>query len=114
MLKLVRAVFPLLIILRLCDQQEPFMDKLYFYVRRMDTTLVKSKVILDEVEKKSSNTSWRSLFDTNALDYSSEDDSQSNESEYDSETSAEDDSDTTTTLGQKVICRVWSVFCEQL
>ena len=105
-MKLVRAVFPLLIVLRLCDQQEPVMDKLYFYVRRMDTTLVKSKDILDEVEKKWSNTSWRSLFDTNALDYSS-DDSQSKESEYDSETCAEDDSDTTTSLGQKVI-DIWN------
>ena len=100
MTKLVRAIFPLLIVLRLSDEQEPCMDKLYFYVRRMDSTLIKSKDILDEVEKKFSGTSWRTLFDTIMID---DDESSSNESEYDTETCDEDDSDTMTTLGQKVI-----------
>jgi hypothetical protein len=100
MTKLVRAIFPLLIVLRLSDEQEPCMDKLYFYVRRMDSTLLKSKEILDEVEKKFSGSSWRTLFDTITID---DDESSSNESEYDTETCDEDDSDTKTTLGQKVI-----------
>ena len=106
MSKLVRSVFPLLIVLRLSDQQEPFMDKIYFYVRKMDNTLVKSKVILDEVEKQYKLTSWRTL-DNTEKDETQSDDEQSFESAFDSETCAEDDSDATTTLGQKVI-DIWN------
>jgi hypothetical protein len=51
MTKFIRAVFPMLIVLRLADQKEPVMDKLFFYVRRMDKTLEKSKTMLDEVEE---------------------------------------------------------------
>lgn len=46
----VRAVFPCLILLRLADKAEAAMDKLYFYVRRMETCLQKSKEKLNEVE----------------------------------------------------------------
>lgn len=102
MSKLVRSVFPLLIVLRLCDQQEPFMDKLFFYVRKMDNTLVKSKTIMDEIEKKFQGPSWRAVYDMNSSADCS-DDTESPESEYDSETCAEDDNVTTITLGQKVI-----------
>ncbi len=107
MLKLVRSVFPLLIVLRLCDQQEPFMDKLYFYVRRMDSTLIKSKVIMDEVEKEFQGTSWRAIYESKPHDDSSDEDTDSHESEYDSETCAEEDSDTMPSLGQKVI-DIWN------
>ena len=106
MSKLVRAVFPLLIVLRLTDQQEPFMDKLYFYVRRMDNTLVKSKYILDEVEKQSSSISCRTLLDMNSIDMLNED-STASESEYDSETCDEEDSLTASTLGHKVM-EIWN------
>jgi hypothetical protein len=46
----VRAVFPCLILLRLADKAEAAMDKLYFYVRRMETCLQKSQENLNEVE----------------------------------------------------------------
>lgn len=48
--KFVRSVFPMLVVLRLADKKEPVMDKLYFYVRRMDRTLDRSKEMLDELE----------------------------------------------------------------
>lgn len=63
MSNIVRAVFPMLIVLRLADQKEPVMDKLFFYVRRMDLTLERSKGILDEMEKRTRGTSWRLLND---------------------------------------------------
>jgi hypothetical protein len=50
MSKFVRSVFPMLVVLRLADKKEPVMDKLYFYVRRMDSTLYRSKEMLDELE----------------------------------------------------------------
>ena len=64
----------------------------------MDISLDKSKNIMDDVEKQFNASSWRTLYDMN----SNEDDSNysdSPQSEYDSETCAEEDSDTTTTLG---------------
>ncbi len=106
MSKLVRSVFPLLVVLRLCDEQESFMDKLFFYVRKMDKTLIKSKEILDHAEKVFQRTSWRTVYDSNPSEDSS-DDSESPESEYDSETCAEDDSVATITLGQKVL-EIWN------
>ena len=51
MTKFVRAVFPMLIVLRLADRKDPVKDKLYFYVRRMDKTLERSKVLLDEIDR---------------------------------------------------------------
>jgi hypothetical protein len=47
-----RAIYPVLLILRLADSNKPCMDKLYHYVRRMDETLKKSKEILDGAEKE--------------------------------------------------------------
>ena len=61
MAKFVRAVFPMLIVLRLADQKEPVMDKLYFYVRRMDKTLNQSKIILDDLQHNTHEISWRLL-----------------------------------------------------
>lgn len=52
MSKLTRAVFPVMLVLRLADQKKPCMDKLYFYVRRMEETLKRSKVPLDEVRRE--------------------------------------------------------------
>lgn len=52
MSKLTRAVFPVMLVLRLADQKKPCMDKLYFYVRRMEETLKRSKVPLDEVKRE--------------------------------------------------------------
>jgi len=59
MTNFVRAVFPMLIVLRLADQKEPVMDKLFYYIRRMDVTLEKSAAILDELQSRMKGTSWR-------------------------------------------------------
>jgi len=48
----VRALFPGIIILRLADSDRPNMDKLFFYVRRLDKCLEKSKEILDTLQDK--------------------------------------------------------------
>ena len=48
---IVRALFPGLIVLRMADSNKPCMDRLYFYVRRLDKCLEKSKSILDEYQK---------------------------------------------------------------
>jgi len=107
MSKLVRSVFPLLIVLRLSDQQEPFMDKIYFYVRQMDSTLIRSQLILDEVEKQFKGTSWRSLDEMDTT-VSLSDDDDSYESDHDTETCAEEDErDETSTLGKRVM-EIWN------
>jgi hypothetical protein len=48
----VRAVYPALLLLRLADRKKPAMDQLYFYVRRMNDTIARSKTLLDDIEKK--------------------------------------------------------------
>ena len=48
----VRALFPGIIVLRLADSDQPNMDKLYFYVRRLDNCLEKSKELLDTIQEK--------------------------------------------------------------
>lgn len=48
----VRSLFPALMLLRLADQRDPAMDRLYFYTRRMDACLKQSKEELDKVEKQ--------------------------------------------------------------
>jgi len=104
--KFVRAVFPMLIVLRLADKKDPVMDKLYFYVRRMDKTLEKSKEILDELESQLKGVSWRILSDLE------EPDTPIDDSDYDLDETIEYSSDstedsgeqsTTKTLGEKVI-----------
>jgi hypothetical protein len=47
---LVRAVYPALLLLRMADEKKPGMDKLYFYVRRMEETIHRSKELLDEMD----------------------------------------------------------------
>ena len=113
MSNIVRAVFPMLIVLRLADQKEPVMDKLFFYVRRMDLTLEKSKGILDDMEKRTRGTSWRILSEIrNNSDESKEDadlvsDDDDEEAELDESTDSDNlDRDTTKTLGQKVV-EIW-------
>jgi hypothetical protein len=50
MTTVLRAVYPALLLLCLADQKKPGMDKLYYYVRRMDETMKKSKELLDNME----------------------------------------------------------------
>lgn len=104
MKKFIRAVFPMLIVLRLADQKDPVMDKLYFYVRRMDETLEKSKAILDEFESKVKGISWRILKDLDETNAPGND-SPSEESEFTNESSTDDDDADPSgkTLGDKII-----------
>jgi hypothetical protein len=46
----VRALFPAIMILRLADLNKPAMDRLYFYVRRLNKCLQKSQSILDSFQ----------------------------------------------------------------
>lgn len=71
-MKFVRAIFPMLIVLRLADQKEPVMDKLYFYVRRMDKTLEISKGILDDLEERAKAERWPILVNTYDCDVDSD------------------------------------------
>jgi hypothetical protein len=106
MSNIVRAVFPMLIVLRLADQKEPVMDKLFFYVRRMDNTLGKSRAILDDMEKKTQSMSWRVLseihttFDEPQKDIDFIDDDEDIDDSTDSESF--DSTNITMSLGQKV------------
>lgn len=47
----VRAVFPALILLRLADRKQPGMDKLYYFVRQLDKTLLLSATLLNDIQK---------------------------------------------------------------
>lgn len=47
----VRAVFPALILLRLADRKQPGMDKLYYFVRQLDKTLLLSRTMLNDLQK---------------------------------------------------------------
>ena len=49
MLIVIRAIFPGLIILWLADSNKPAMDKLYYYVHRMDLYVEKSQTLLDSI-----------------------------------------------------------------
>jgi len=108
MTRFIRAVFPMLIVLRLADQKDPVMDKLYFYVRRMDQTLEKSKVILDDLEEQTRGVSWRILNDLDEGDSLCDDSESENgqgDKEYydDSTTEDEDANKAKKSLGQRVI-----------
>jgi hypothetical protein len=113
MTKFVRAVFPMLIVLRLADRKLPVMDKLYFYVRRMDKTLEKSKAILDEIESKTQGQYWRTVNDL-TIDDNIPDDDTDNDSFYeesdsntDSTSSSDEETKSTKTLGDKLI-NIWN------
>ncbi len=113
MTKFVRAVFPLLIVLRLADQKDPQMDKLYFYIRRMDKALQKSKVLLDELEAKSLGSYWRSIDeiannDTTASTENSDSDcNETDNTTNDSDTEDEHVTTLKTSLGDKVV-NIWN------
>lgn len=102
--KFIRAVFPMLIVLRMADQKDPVMDKLYFYVRRMDKTLEKSKTILDDYESKIQGISWRIIKDldeTNAAHNNS--DSEASNFTNESSTEEEEEDPSGKSLGDKII-----------
>ena len=117
MTQFVRAVFPMLIVLRLSDRKDPVMDKLLFYVFRMDKTLDKSKAILDDLEVKTRGPSWRILNDIKEPDLDVDDDGHFEESdEEDGTVSCSDDSAATGTeksLGQSVV-DIWMKRREKL
>jgi len=80
MSKFIRAVYPMLIVLRLADKKDPVMDKLFFYVRRMDETIEQSRTMLDEMELAMQTPSWRSMRDLGKTD-TIDDDSDSTDDE---------------------------------
>ena len=47
-----KSLFPLLKLLRLCDKKEPAMDRLYYYVHKADSSLIKSKGDMNEMKKE--------------------------------------------------------------
>lgn len=49
---IVKATYPLLILLRIADKKKAGMDKLYFYMRRTSECLAKSKIYLDSMQKR--------------------------------------------------------------
>ena len=117
MTQFVRAVFPMLIVLRLADQKEPVMDKLFYYVRRMDQTIEKSKIILDVMEERTKGIAWRVISDIQIPDF---DDDDNNCIDYnnDTESVASTDSeatchDTNESLGHQV-AGLWSKRREKL
>jgi hypothetical protein len=66
---ILRAILPGLIILRLADTKRAGMDKLYYYVRRMDLTIEKSKQMLDNVEKNYDNEDTNADVPTRMIQY---------------------------------------------
>jgi hypothetical protein len=94
----------MLIVLRLADQKDPVMDKLFYYVRRMDQTLEKSAAILNDLESRMQGTSWRILKDINPnYDPNTETEMFEEYTEDDESTDSNAlDQDTTASLGQKV------------
>eukprot|EP00428_Durinskia_dybowskii_P004068 CAMPEP_0170291710 /NCGR_PEP_ID=MMETSP0116_2-20130129/45948_1 /TAXON_ID=400756 /ORGANISM="Durinskia baltica, Strain CSIRO CS-38" /LENGTH=1013 /DNA_ID=CAMNT_0010543199 /DNA_START=29 /DNA_END=3070 /DNA_ORIENTATION=+ len=115
MAKFVRAVFPMLIVLRLADQKDPVMDKLYFYVRRMDKTLEISKVLLDELAECSLGQSWRFLnsISDDGVSFNDQDSVNSSHDHSDSSTDDSDNSTISASLGQKVV-NIWKKRREKL
>lgn len=65
----VRALFPALIVLRLADKKQPSMDKLYFYVRRMEETLKRSKSLLDPLEEHYNDNNYSNDLSSNIMGY---------------------------------------------
>lgn len=91
----------MLIVLRLADKKEPVMDKLHFYIRRMDETIVKSKLDLDSF---SENFAYSFLSSVDKIDDSNippDGDSESGD-EAGTEDDEEESEDATVSLGSKV------------
>lgn len=117
MTQFVRAVFPMLIVLRLADQKDPVMDKLYFYVRRMDQTIKKSQSILDLMEERTRGIAWRVISEIEIPAFDDDDNESLNyDDETDSIATSDNDStqdETDQTLGQRV-AEIWSRRREKL
>ena len=45
-------MFPLLKLLRLCDKKEPAMDRLYYYVRQADLSLINSRENINKMHQE--------------------------------------------------------------
>ena len=106
MSKFIRAVYPMLLVLRLADKKDPVMDKLYFYVRRMDDTIEKSRAILDEMGQLCQSPAWRSMNDIGRVDVLDEDSDQSEDDDDDSTDGLPAQWTAQTTLGGDVV-RLW-------
>ena len=103
MAKFVRAVFPMLIVLRLADQKEPVMDKLLFYVHRMDKSLEKSKSILDDLEERMKGPAWRAISDIKSSDLEDDDSDSCVVEDDDNGTLASTDDECTTDTNKKTL-----------
>jgi hypothetical protein len=66
----------MLIVLRLADKKEAVMDKLYFYIRRMDVTIAKSMETLNAAEQRLKNSGLH-MRTQNLNDENSDDDGNS-------------------------------------
>jgi len=55
---LIRAIFPGIIVLQLADSNAPNMDKLFYYVRRLDRSLQQSKEILTDLPSNNQASSY--------------------------------------------------------
>jgi hypothetical protein len=97
----------MLIVLRFADQSKPVMDKLHFYVRRMDETMEKSIQILDDAERKlAANIAKNQFFgrlieDKKALDDDDDDSDSSDDEEEDEDEESTNNEDGPTTMGEK-------------
>jgi hypothetical protein len=89
----------MLIVLCLANQKEAVMDTLYFYVRRMDATIEKSKETLNAAEERLNNLGFRMRMQ-HLNDKNSDDDDNSEgllEDELDSVVKEEDNATATVT-----------------
>jgi hypothetical protein len=107
----------MLIVLRLADQKDPVMDKLYFYIRRMDKTLEKSKQILDGLHDRSQGQLWLNIssLSEDGVIIDEEDSTDESELKATIHDSSTEDSDTESklSLGNKVI-DIWKKRREKL
>jgi hypothetical protein len=86
---IIQAVFPMLIVLRLADQKEAVMDKLYYYVRRMDITIERSKDTLNAAERRLNNSGLHMR--TQHLNDENSDDDDNSEGSLDDDLLSDDD-----------------------
>jgi hypothetical protein len=86
---IIQAVFPMLIVLRLADQKEAVMDKLYYYVRRMDITIERSKDTLNAAERRLNNSGLHMR--TQHLNDENSDDDDNSEGSLDNDLLSDDD-----------------------
>jgi len=111
MLSVVRALFPAIIVLRLADSNCSNMDKLYYYVRRLDKSLELSKLILDTLPAQDESTYSRIFmtFDKNATESPSSDDEDTKivkDDDIDDSDDSDSDKEEELTLGKRLIT-IW-------